>query len=210
MRHSETRWLLFLSRFNWRRQIKIEFVSEAKRHQATFTERGGRGLDVSCTGEVSGGAFLWEAEARKNLDDNGWESAVPMFTGKFSHAEGASGDFTIRQQSNGDWMTIGVYGCSPTIRLKPADPRRLPCALDVIGIPGMEVRLESAVIPWSPPTPSHEVIKRAGALKHYAGYCLAEDSPATSLPPALATVVAMLIADELVLSRYFNKGPEAS
>jgi hypothetical protein len=58
MRHTETRWLLFLSRFNWRRQIKIEFVSEAKRHQATFTEQRGRGLGVSCTGEVTGGAYL--------------------------------------------------------------------------------------------------------------------------------------------------------
>lgn len=162
----------------------------------------GRNWSVAASGELLGSTYTWAAESRRELDGVR-QGAVPLFRGTFNHAGGTGGEFHLRRKGD-ELLTLGVLGAPHSIRGLITEPRLLDCAVEVGGIPDVELRLEHRDM-YAPTQLDVEDIRAAGDPNCYVGYCLDHSGASAATPPGLAVVTALVLADTLLVREFYLK-----
>jgi hypothetical protein len=123
--NEERTWDLFCRELVLRRELKLAFVcggiSCAAKVAVEYLPRH----SYACRGDLFGRPFSFEALSRNRLDENERDSHVPLFAGSFQHEGGPSGDFQVRERSDGELMTVGFFGAPRSIRAVP-EGRSMP------------------------------------------------------------------------------------
>lgn len=162
----------------------------------------GRTWNVAASGELLGSTYTWAAESRRELDGVR-QGYAPLFRGTFTHTGGTEGEFHLRPKED-ELLTLGVLGAPHSVRGLITEPRLLDCAVEVSGIPDVELRLEHREM-YAPTQLDVEDIRAAGDSNCYVGYCLDHSGDSAAAPPALALVTALVLADTLLVREFYLK-----
>lgn len=212
--HPSATWLIFCRQRFLKSCLQWSCLSDSHEVEAEFALSQPSGYySLAAEGTLLNTKFALEARSRRRLEGDTRDSHVPLFVGTFEHQDGASGDFTIRPQDNGELMTLGVYGTPHSIRVVKVRPNRTESPLEVHGIPDADIRFERFGEAWHTPSiPKDEIpVKRGRGIGPgtYVGRCIASPGPADSdsVPPMLSVLVAMTIAyDQLLLQHHLRGG----
>jgi hypothetical protein len=185
---------------NWGRELQLRFVAGDVKAGAVVRLEFGKHWNVSASGELLGVAYEWRAESHREVDGVK-RSSAPMFVGTFAHAGGTSGAFHLRRQHE-ELLTLGVLGAPHSVRGIITEPSSPDCAVEIIGLPEMELRLEHSTM-YSPTKLDAADIRAAGHRNFYVGYCLDQSGDSVLAPPALAVVTALVLADALLIREFY-------
>lgn len=201
--HSQSTWLLFCARQLLRKRARLSFICGPLHHEATVSVKSVGIYDLSFQGDLVGAPYSMEVESRWRLPGDLKDAARIQFVGRFEHEDGVSGDFTIREQANGELMTLGIYGTPQTIRVVKIKPHLVLCPLEVLGISGADICLETGTNSWHPPTiPAGDMPKRPGR-RSYAGYCTVNGQD-EKVPMASLLATLMLLYDFVLATHYMD------
>ncbi len=207
-------WLIFCRRRFLKDQLQWSCLCGSRAVAAEFALSQPSGYySLAVEGTLLNTKFALEARSRRRLEGDACDSHVPLFVGTFEHQNGASGDFTIRPQDNGELMTLGVYGTPHSIRVVKVRPDRTESPLEIHGIPDVDIRFERFGDTWHPPSvPKDEIpVKRGRGIGPgtYVGRCITTRGPAASdrVPPMVSVLATMTIAyDQLLLQHHMRGG----
>lgn len=207
-------WLIFCRQRFLKNCLQWSCLCDARVVEAEFALSQPSGYySLAAEGTLLNTKFALEARSRRRLEGDTRDSHVPLFVGTFEHQDGASGDFTIRPQDNGELMTLGVYGTPPLIRVVKVLPNRTESPLEVHAIPDVDIRFERFRGEWyTPSVPKDEIpVVRGRGIGPgtYVGRCIASPGPgdSDSVPPMVSVLVTMTIAyDQLLLTHHMRGG----
>lgn len=194
-RKQESTWLLFCVPSIIRRRVRLVFVSGSIAREATIQVQFLRGDSIRCEGDLFGSQFTMEALSRARLPGDVKNAVRIQFAGKFEHEEGASGDFTIREDTDGELMRLGVYGTTQLLRVVKLEPSIVLSALAVEGFSGARIRLER----WHRAMTPQTVLPAKPAKRFYVGRSVFEKGCPDGTVPMAAVLATLMLTYELIL-----------
>ncbi|HWX20349.1 MAG TPA: hypothetical protein VN578_10665 [Candidatus Binatia bacterium] len=194
-REQKSSWLLFCVPAFLRGRARLVFSSEELTFEATVKLKFLSADSIRCEGDLFGSKFKLEARSRRRLPGDVKDAIRIQFAGRFEHEEGASGDFTIRQQRDGELMRLGVYGTSPLLRVVKLEPSAVVSPLDVEGFRDARIRLERWHRAITPPA----VFPAKPAKRFYVGRCVTEKGCQDGIVPMASVLSTLMLVYELVL-----------
>ena len=100
-----------------------------------------------------------------------------------------SGAFTIRPRDDGELMTLGLYGTPHSICIVKVDPAHQESALQVHGVPDVDVRFENFQDSWHKPSAAKDELPVKPGWNYYAGRCITSSAIPDDSPPMVPLLV---------------------
>jgi len=183
-------WMLYC-RHRPKGWLAIAFARGEQSIQAEFKLKYGRSYAISIFGKLLGEAYLLEAFARNRRPEDESKTEV-VFEGTFEHENGCSGDFTARPRTDGEMMTLGVYGADQAIKLNLMNRRWRNGPVELSGVSNTSLRLESGL------NLSELVIPN-----HYVGVLRVREAEASGGLPMIAVLTTLVLCYEEILTRHY-------